>query len=259
MAIRYFRPGELDQLLASKDRVTATKYAHSVLSNKDSPVSNKQAVADYMSAHPEKFLTQADIDANPGILAPKPRARIPFFGGRSRAPRVPIDQPRSVEQLSKTVNNLKDPLRQRLYLEQIRDNPASNPTTVQNAKDLLNLNRDRFASDDEVAAYRFRQMQKASEPRQYSGSNRSSWSRFWKPKEEYDRMTSTQKRFFSMFYKKRNPQNNASLALGVIANPKSTEDDKAAVIGLVQENRGMFFKDNRRRFYRRYSNRYNNQ
>lgn len=248
MANRYFRPGEVDDIFASMDRVKATKYAHKVLGNRDSPVSNKDAVANYMSAHPEKFLTQADIDANPGILAPRPMARTSFFGGRKRAPRVPIDQPRSVEQLSKTVNNLKDPLRQRLYLEQIRDNPASNPVTVQNAKDLLNLNRDRFATDDEVAAYRFRQMQKSSEPRQYTGTYRSSWSRFWKPKEEYDRMSSTQKRFFNMFYKKRNPQSNASLALGVIANPKSTDADRSAVIGLVQQNRGMFFKGTRRRF-----------
>ena len=109
MANRYFRPGEVDDIFASMYRVKATKYAHRVLGNRDSPVSNKDAVAAYMSAHPEKFLTDAEVKADPGLQGGRS-----FFGGRKT--RRPITEVRSIEDISKAVSNMGTPLRRRMYL-----------------------------------------------------------------------------------------------------------------------------------------------
>lgn len=127
IANRYFRPGEVDVFFASMDRVKATKYAHRVLGNRDFPVSNKDAVAAYMSAHLEKFLTDAEVKADPGILG-----RGSFFGGKK--PRRPIAEVRSIEGISKAVINMGTPLRRRMYLESIIDNADTPEETRQNAK-----------------------------------------------------------------------------------------------------------------------------
>ncbi len=124
----------MDEIFASMDRVKATKYAHRVLGNRDSPVSNKDAVAAYMSAHPEKFLTDAEVKADPGLMG-----RRSFFGGKKT--RRPIAEVRSVEEISKAVGNMGTPLRRRMYLESIINNPDTPEEIRQNAKDFMNLNR----------------------------------------------------------------------------------------------------------------------
>ena len=122
MANRYFRSGEVDEIFASMECVKATKYAHRVLGNKESPVSNKDAVAEYMSRHPEKFLTDAEVKADPGLMG-----RRSFFGGKKT--RRPIAEVRSVEEISKAVGNMGTPLRRRMYLESIINNPDTPEAT----------------------------------------------------------------------------------------------------------------------------------
>jgi len=232
MASRYFRSGEVDDIFASMDQVKATRYAHRVLSNRDSPVSNKDAVAAYMSAHPEKFLTQEQIDLDPSIMG-----RRSFFGGRKT--RRPIAEVRSVEEISKAVSNMGTPLRRRMYLESIIDNPDTPAETRQNAKDFMNLNRDRLATDKQVEAYKAR---KAAEAADSDLRNRRFWSRFWKSKEDYDKMSPKEKKFFGIAFQNKNQTRTASYFLRVLTNKESSQADKDAVTKVINDNPHMVFK-----------------
>ena len=232
MANRYFRPGEVDDIFSSMDRVKATKYAHRVLGNKDSPVSNKDAVAAYMSAHPEKFLTDAEVKADPGILG-----RRSFFRGNKT--RRPISEVRSIEDISKAVSNMGTPLRRRMYLEGVINNPETPEETRQNAKDFMNLNRDRLATDKQVEAYRARKAAEAADP---DLRNRRFWSRFWKSKEDYAKMSPKEKKFFGIAFQNKNQTRTASYFLRVLSNRESSQEDKDAVMKVIHDNPHMVFK-----------------
>ena len=229
MSNRYFRPGEVDEIFSSMDRVKATRYAHAVLSNKDSPVHNKDAVAEYMTNHPERFLTDAEVKADPGIFARRSR----------RSTKRPITEVRSIEDISRAVSNMKTPLRKRMYLESMIDNEDTPEETRQNAKDFMNLNRDRLATDKQVEAYKARKAAEAADPEL---RNRRFWSRFWKSKEDYDKMSPKEKKFFGIAFQNKNQTRTASYFLRILSNKESSQEDKDAVMKVINDNPYMVFR-----------------
>ena len=299
---RQLSPTDLDSLFGPMDRTRATKYAHTLLVNKNTPPGNVELVTQYIQSHPEKFLTDAEVNANPRIFRRREpsyrrRDRVYTRDGRSfdnygneydsygnpaggwhdggsdsnfgfrtgyeiyqqnrrrsffsRDNRKSIDQPRSMDEIASVVNGINDPIRGRLYLDSIEKNPRSNPETVRNARDFLEVNRDRLATDEQIAQYKANRPQGPSwmrngggYPRRSSNGNppRSFWNRFWKSQEEFDAMSPKEKKFFVRAYKSKDQSRNASYHLRVLTNKNSSPEDKAAAAKVVNDYPGMFFK-----------------
>lgn len=74
-----------------------------------------------------------------------------FRGGRSKRS---VTQARSVDELASTVSGMRDPIRGRLYLEKIIDNPESHPDTVANAKLFIEQGSAFIAGDEDIRLFR---------------------------------------------------------------------------------------------------------
>ena len=61
-------------------------------------------------------------------------------------------------------------------------------------------------------------------------------------KEDYDKMSPKEKKFFVKAFQGRNRNGNSSYALKVLTNPEASPEDKQAVCSVVQKNPDLYFK-----------------
>ena len=143
------------------------------------------------------------------------------------------------------------------YLQKVRDNPQSNAKTVENIMIFREQHPDMFV--DENLAYRMA-VNKAKSPTGYRprgpnanyGKNsrrsardydRESWSEAWMDKDSYDSLPQSKKSLFTRFFISRDRNRNSKLALRILADPQSSQEDVSAVRDIVNERPKLFFKN----------------
>ena len=315
---------EIPALFQGKDRIRNTKYFHTMLTNPNTPRENLEMVDRYRRQHPEQFLTDQEIQANPGIFTKrKQQYRVPGRGylpdGRSvnlyngesydrygypedgfhdggeeyqyrpREYGAGYDRPLSRKQFNQLrkglglppvsrkndpakpltateVNNLmfglKSDYARTRYLQKVRDNPQSNPETVDHLLIWQSQHPQMFV--DENIASQMAQARKMDpknrspqygrgqyrQGNQYGGSkpsardyDRESWGEAWMAKEEYDSLPDTKKSLFTRFFMSKDRNRNSKLALRILADPQSSQEDATAVREIVNERPKLFFKN----------------
>ena len=143
------------------------------------------------------------------------------------------------------------------YLQKVCENPQSNPQTVQNVMVFRDQHPDMFIDErlaDRMAVERSRSPQgyRPRGPRpNYSapvrGSardyDRDSWSEAWMSKDDYDSLPQNKKSLFTRFFVSRDRNRNSKLALKILADPQSSQEDVSAVRDIVNERPKLFFKN----------------
>ena len=65
---RKLSASDLSALFGGRDRVRNTKYFHTMLTNPQTPRENLELVDQYRRQHPDQFLTNEEIEANPRLF-----------------------------------------------------------------------------------------------------------------------------------------------------------------------------------------------
>jgi len=160
-----------------------------------------------------------------------------YYGAAYQRPRRgfrrqnrPITDPRSYDDLYRTVTSLKSDVARTRYFQKVINNPETPDETKQNLVRLRNNAPQIFASDDEAIA--------AGPQVQRTGF----WASHWKSQEDFDAMTPKEKKFFVKAFQGKNRYRNSSYALKVVTSETSSPEDKQAMTSVVQKNPGFFFK-----------------
>ena len=150
-------------------------------------------------------------------------------GGRRRFfSRKPIEEVRSPRDVANTVTHLRDNVARTRYFDKVINNPSSNIETVDNLIAFKDAHPELFASPEEVANAPHRDSMR---------------SRFWKPKEEFDSMSPSKKKFFVGAVNRNNRAKNTAFSLRVITDPETKTSDRQAMVEVVRENPLLFFKN----------------
>lgn len=143
----------------------------------------------------------------------------------------PIDQPRSVEELTATMTSLKNNVARTRYFQKVVNNPKTPEKTKGNIMLLRESRPDLFASDDEA---------QAAGPQKTS---RGRFSGFWKSDDEFKAMSPKKQMFFVKATQSNNHARNTAYGLRVVTNPETAKEDRRAMCEVVNENPGLFFKN----------------
>jgi len=162
------------------------------------------------------------------------RPRRGYFGRNGQRQQRPISEPRTYEDLYRTVSGLRSDVARTRYFQKVLTNPETPEETKQNLVRLRNNAPQMFASDDEAAAAG-PQIQR-----------RGFWASHWKSQEDFDSMSPKEQKFFVKAFQGRNRYRNSSYALKVVTSETSSPDDKLAMTSVVQKNPGLFFKGRNR-------------
>ena len=325
---RKLSASDLSALFQGRDRVRNTKYFHTMLTNPQTPRENLELVDQYRRQHPDQFLTNEEIEANPRIFQrgikntyrERGRSYLPDgtsynlyngegydrygspmdgfhdggdpdygyrgsgygggYGGRPLGrqkfnrlrqgfgmPPVSRKNDPSKElrpsDVNKLMYGLKSDYARTRYMQKVISNPQSNPQTVDNLMVFRAQHPQMFVDDslaDQMASARQMAPQGGYQrPRnQYQGRpytrdpgnrpvrrdyDRESWGEAWMPKEEYDSLPQTKKSLFTRFFMSRDRNRNSKLALRILSDPQSSQEDASAVREIVNERPKLFFKN----------------
>ncbi len=151
---------------------------------------------------------------------------------------VPISQPRSYDDLYRTVSGLRSDVARTRYFQKVLNNPDTPEETKQNLVRLRNNAPQMFASDEEAIA--------AGPQVQRKGF----WASHWKSQEDFDSMSPKEQKFFVKAFQGKNRYRNCSYSLKVMTSKTSSPEDKEACASVVQNNPEFFFKNRNRNGYR---------
>ena len=322
---RKVAPEEVSDLFKGKDRRRNTRYVHTLMSNPDTPEENKELVGQYVVDHPEEFLTDDEIRADPSVLRPRPgrgyrqpgRGYLPdgrsvnLYNGETydrygnpedgfhdggedfeyrpreyegidygrplsrkqfnqlrqgmglppvRTKNDPA-QPISPANVNRMMYGLRSNYARTRYVQKVLSNPQSNAQTVNNLMVFRAQHPNMFVDDataSEMARQRSFQRGGYQRPQgQYGGYpasrdmgsrpvardyDRESWNAYWMTKEEYDSLPQTKKSLFTRFFMSKDRNRNSKLALKILADPGSSQEEAAAVREIVNERPRLFFK-----------------
>ena len=202
----------IDSIITNKDSNPETvENAKHFLAVNSSFIANDEQMAAYRASHPKGSRQSGG-------------QRRGFFG----LVRKPIDQARSDAEIQNTLVHLKDNVSRTRYYDKVMANKNSNPETVQRLVAFREANGQLFASAEEVANAPHRDSMR---------------SRFWMPKEQFDSMSPTKKRFFVGAVNRNNRAKNCAYGLRVTTDPGTTPEDKAAMTEVVNEHSELFFRN----------------
>ena len=68
-------PSDLDNMFSRMSKRRATRYAYKLIGNKDSPAANVELVMQYIESHPDRFMTDDEIRADPNFFKDSPKRR----------------------------------------------------------------------------------------------------------------------------------------------------------------------------------------
>lgn len=295
---RRLSASEIAGLFQGKDRLRNTKYFHTMLTNPETPRENLEMVDQYRMQHPEQFLSNEEIEANPNIfLRQSPNRYRPrgytnpysgeefdrygnpvggfrdggrdyqysggyrqntYYGARRPAGGRKNDpaQVMTPSKVNTLMFGLKSDYARTRYLQKVRDNPNSNSQTVDNIMIFREQHPDMFVDEnlaERMAVERSRSPQRFRPRAQYPNNqnfrrssrdyDRDSWSEAWLPKDDYDSLPQNKKSLFTRFFVSRDRNRNSKLALKILADPQSSQEDVSAVRDIVNERPKLFFKN----------------
>ena len=286
---------DIPSLFQGKDRVRNTKYFHTMLTNPETPRENLELVDQYRMQHPEEFLTNEEIEANPYIFRKntnryRPRGYTnPYsgeefdargnpvggfhdggrdynygggyrqkyysnrkqYGGRKNDP----SQTLTPSKVNSLMFGLKSDYARTRYMQKVCENPQSNPQTVENLMRFRDQHPQMFVDEglaDRMAVERLRSSQRYRPRGQYANTgyrrsvrdyDRDSWNEAWMPAEDYDSLPQNKKSLFTRFFVSRDRNRNSKLALRILSDPQSSQEDVSAVRDIVNERPKLFFKN----------------
>ncbi len=165
-------------------------------------------------------------------------------------------------EVNKLMYGLKSDYARTRYMQKVISNPESNAQTVDNLMVFKAQHPQMFVDEDianQMAAARQRDPQRRYQPRgQYQNRaydrdtgnrpvrrdyDRESWSEAWMTKDEYDCLPDTKKSLFTRFFMSRDRNRNSKLALRILSDPQSSQEDASAVREIVNERPKLFFKN----------------
>lgn len=230
----------LEQIAATFAKMNpeqAQKYYETSMHNLATPMANRALMTMYRNQNPDKFNVEAYRQGNYNKNKPGTGK---YWGGWGKKKTNTVNrtgQVLSIEDLQRSLNSMGVPHRKRAYLDSIVLNPDSDPITVANARAILAQTNGFGLTDDQMRIWGETHGRNADS----AVKKRFFWSRFFKTKTEYDKMSPEEKRIFSTAYAKQDQNANAQYALKYFANPNSTQQEIDAARSVVQQNPGMFF------------------
>ncbi|MBQ7701199.1 MAG: hypothetical protein IJT54_02220 [Candidatus Methanomethylophilaceae archaeon] len=315
---RKLSPTEVRPIFEGKDRRRNTRYYHTMATNPDTPPENMEMVDQFRMDHPEMFLTNEEIEADPYIFKPKMKRRGYRGGyrtadngetydpegnmvggwndggyprqyrdpyrpsdyhmtnaqlsgggvGRPRRRENPRDpsKPLSDIEIDETMKGLQTPYRRTKFFQKVRDNPQSNIDTVDRMILYKDSNPDMFMTDEQVRQY------EADRPKRQNGygngyntgyrsySNgygnrgyvqmprdydRQSWDQNWQSKDQFDAMPQEKRSLFSKFIRSRDRNRNSKLALKILSDPNSTQENVQYTKEIVRDHPDIFWRPKR--------------
>lgn len=152
------------------------------------------------------------------------------------------------------------------YFQKVRDNPESNIETVDNLILWKDQHTDMFVDEktaDRMAAerknsrgqfgnryqngyqngYRSGYGGQGYQSRSARDYDRESWDGSWKSKDDFEGMSQNKKSLFSRFFGSKDRNKNSKLALKILVDPQSSQEDVTAVRDIVNESPRLFFRN----------------
>ncbi len=226
---------EIGQTLRGfKDIYRGRRYIDSIITNKDSNPETVENAKHFLAVNSsyianDEQMAQYMANRNSG---PRGNGYNNGYsnGGRRRFGffKRPIDQARSDAEIQNTLVHLKDNVSRTRYYDKVLANKNSNPETVQRLVAFREANNQLFASAEEVANAPHRDSMR---------------SRFWMPKEQFDSMSPSKKKFFVGAVNRNNRAKNTAFSLRVITDPDTSDPDRTAMVQVVREHPLLFFKN----------------
>ena len=316
---RKLSPTDIRPLFEGKDRRRNTRYYHTMATNPDTPPENMEMVDQFRLDHPEMFLTNEEIEADPTVFQSRRRGRghrngyrtsangedydpsgnmvrgwndggTPYMyrdpyrssgyhmtraeldsrrggsGAYRRRPRNPRD-PSAVmsdEELKATMNGIRTPYRRTKYADRVIMNTDSNPENVDKVIAFKDANPGMFLTEEQMKEVEskpripFRSPYKGGyrgngyggqyngrpgpSPRDY---DQKSWNENWQTREQYDAMPQGKRSLFSKFIRSRDRNRNSKLALKILSDPQSTQENIQYTQEIVREHPNIFWRPKR--------------
>ena len=295
---------EVAPIFEGKDRLRNTRYYHTMATNPDTPPENMEMVDQYRLAHPDQFLTNEEIESDPGLLerrkgrngdrrsyrtmdngetydpegnmvegwndggytrtyqdpyrpsnyqmtAQELDTRRKGWSYRKKNPRDPSLEI-SDEEVERIMKGLKDPYRRSRYVDTVTANKQSNPSNVEKFLEYSVKHQAEFYNDDELEGIRRDREFRRNNPG-YSGGyrnrnrtprdyDRQSWDQNWQSKEQFNAMPQEKRSLFSKFIRSRDRNRNSKLALKILSDPNSTQENVQYTREVVREHPNIFWR-----------------